>query len=141
MVLSHRSIVRFGRAFILVVAVAIGAATVTSCGDDSAAAEEDATILDVSLGRYVIEPSTLQALPGNLVLRVTNNDPDMVHNLVVHGKGTRELAPGESQTLEVPDVTPGEYPMWCDMPGHAAAGQTGTLMVSLVAPPAATPTT
>jgi uncharacterized cupredoxin-like copper-binding protein len=32
--------------------------------------------------------------------------------------------------LKIPDVEAGQYRMWCDMPGHAAAGQTGTLVVN-----------
>jgi nitrite reductase (NO-forming) len=101
-----------------------------SCAEDSDAVGRDATVVDVSLGRFVIEPAALSALAGDLQLRVTNTDPDLEHDLVVHGKGTRRLAPGESQTLEIPDVAAGEYPMWCDVPGHAAAGQTGTLIVN-----------
>jgi hypothetical protein len=46
----------------------------------------------------------------------------MVHDFVVHGRGTRPLAPGQSQVLHIPDVAAGEYRMWCDMPNHAAAG-------------------
>ena len=118
------------RALLLAGAVTIGAAVLTSCANDSSAAAEDATILDVNLGRFVLEPAVLQAPAGDLVLRVTNRDPELVHDLVVHGKGTRRLAPGESQTVEIPEVVAGEYPMWCDVPGHAAAGQTGTLVVS-----------
>ena len=107
----------------------IGTAVMTSCANDSSAAD-DANSVDVTLGRFVIEPAALEVPAGDLVLRVTNDDPDLVHDLVVHGKGTRRLAPGESQTLEIPDVVAGQYPMWCDVPGHAAAGQTGTLVVT-----------
>jgi nitrite reductase (NO-forming) len=101
----------------------------TSCANDAGAGSDGATVLDVNLGRFVLEPAVLEAPAGDLVLRVKNGDPDMTHDLVVYGKGTRRLAPGESQTLEIPDVVPGDYRMWCDVPGHAAAGQTGTLMV------------
>ena len=84
----------------------------------------------MSLGRFVIEPAVVEAPAGDLELRVTNVDPDMVHDLVVLGKGTRRLAPGQSQTLTVPDVDSGEYRMWCDVQGHANAGQVGTLVVN-----------
>jgi hypothetical protein len=59
----------------------------------------------------VIDPSVVEAPAGDLELRGTNVDPDMVHELVVYGKGTRRLAPGQSQTLEIPDVAAGEYRM------------------------------
>ena len=107
-----------------------GGVILTSCGEDSDAAGADAAVVDVSLGRFVLEPAVLTATAGDLQVRVTNTDPDLVHDLVVYGKGTRRLAPGESQTLDIPDVAAGEYRMWCDVPGHAAAGQTGTLLVN-----------
>ena len=40
--------------------------------------------------------------------------------------------PVQRQVLHIPNVAPGEYRMWCDMPGHAAAGQTGSLLVKAV---------
>ena len=107
----------------------------TSCGGDSSAAS-DATVLEVELGRFVIQPAVLDAPAGNLRLRVTNVDPDLVHDLVVYGKGTRRLSPGDSQTIEIPDAVAGQYRMWCDVPGHANAGQVGTLVVNTA--PAAT---
>jgi uncharacterized cupredoxin-like copper-binding protein len=125
---------------LLVVIVVAGGMMFTSCAEDSDAAGEDATVVDVSLGRFVLEPAVLIAAAGDLQVRVTNTDPDLVHDLVVYGKGTRRLAPGESQTLDIPDVAAGEYRMWCDVPGHAAAGQTGTLVVNPPTQPPATTT-
>jgi uncharacterized cupredoxin-like copper-binding protein len=122
------------RLVLLVTAVA-DAAAVTSCASDSDAAG-DATVLEVNLGRFVIEPAVLEAPAGDLELRVTNVDPDMVHDLVVYGKGTRRLEPGQSQTLEIPDVAAGEYRMWCDVPGHANMGQVGALKVNAATGPA-----
>ena len=133
-----RPVVTARRAFTLAAAVIVGALALTSCSDESNAAGQDATVLDVTLGRFVLEPSVLQAPAGDLVLRVTNGDPDMVHDFVVHGKGTRRLAPGESQTLKIPEVAAGEYRMWCDVPGHAAAGQSGTLVITPAVESAAT---
>ena len=125
-----RLITNHGRRRLVLIAAAIASsAALTSCGSDSDAAA-DATVLEVNLGRFVIEPAVAEAPAGDLELRVTNVDPEMAHDLVVHGKGTRRLAPGESQTLEIPDVEAGEYRMWCDVAGHAAAGQVGSLVVN-----------
>ena len=125
------------RRLVLVAAAVAGAAALTSCAGDSKAAA-DATVLEVNLGRFVIEPAVVEAPAGDLELRVTNVDPDMVHDLVVNGKGTRRLAPGQSQTLEMPDVAAGEYRMWCDVQGHANAGQVGALVVTPSSGPVAT---
>jgi uncharacterized cupredoxin-like copper-binding protein len=127
---SRRPSVNVRRARLLASALTISATALTSCGNDSSSAPDDATVLEVDLGRFVIEPAVLEAPAGFLVLRVTNRDPELAHDLVVHGKGTLRLAPGDSQTVEIPEVVAGEYPMWCDVPGHAEAGQTGTLVVS-----------
>jgi len=127
---SHRLFVRARHACLLAGAATIGAAVLPSCGSDSSADAENATVLEVDLGRFVLEPAVLEAPAGDVVLLVTNRDPDLVHDLVVAGKGTRRLAPGESQTVEIPQAVAGEYPMWCDVPGHAAAGQTGTFVVT-----------
>jgi len=117
------------------VLAAAAVAALTSCAGDSTSAA-DATVLQVDLGRFVIEPAALETYAGNIELHVTNVDPDLVHDLVVYGKGTRRLAPGESQTVEIPAAVAGQYRMWCDVPGHANAGQVGTLLVN----PAPSPT-
>jgi len=117
----------------LVCAVAASTLLPSSCSSESSAAADGATVIDVSLGRFVIEPETLQAPAGTIVLKVTNDDPDLAHDLVAYGKGTRRLDPGESQTLEIPDVAAGQYRIWCDVPGHAAAGQVAALVVTQAA--------
>ena len=109
-----------------------------ACGGDAADGASDATVLQVELGRYTISPAVLSTPAGELELVVTNVDEALVHNLVVNGKGTRQLAPGESQTLPMGEVGVGEYLMWCDVQGHAAAGQTGTLQVDPATAPTAT---
>jgi plastocyanin len=117
----------------------LGAGVLSSCGGSSSA-DSNATVLEVELGRYTITPAVLVAPAGELELVVTNVDVDLVHNLVVFGKGTRMLAPGESQTLKIDEIEAGEYRMWCDVPQHADLGQTGALRVE--APTAAVaPTT
>jgi nitrite reductase (NO-forming) len=121
--------------------VVLGAGVLSSCGDDPNAAASDATVLEVELGRYTISPSVLVAPAGELALRVTNVDDSLVHNLVVFGKGTRQLAPGESQTLPIGEIGEGEYRMWCDVQGHAQAGQSGALRIDPAPAPAVPATT
>ena len=113
----------------------LGAGLLSSCGGSSDAGL-DATVLEVELGRYTISPSVLVAPAGELELIVTNVDDALAHNLVVLGKGTRMLAPGESQTRPIGMVDAGEYRMWCDVPQHRELGQTGALRVE---PAPATP--
>ena len=104
------------------------AGALSSCGGQPAAA--DAPLVDVQLGRYTIAPEMLIVPSGAVDLRVTNVD-DMIHSLVVAGRGTRQLAPGETQTISV-ETEPGDYRMWCDVAGHADMGQTGTMRSDVV---------
>jgi plastocyanin len=99
------------------------AALAGACGGDDDAAE--APTVAIALGPYTIEPADLTITAGAVTLVVTNVD-SIPHNLVVASKGTRTLAPGESQSLPA-DIAAGDYRMWCDIPGHADLGQVGTL--------------
>ena len=112
---------------VTVAAVAVMSGLVSCSGESGLGS--DATVVDISLGRFVIDPSTLQVPAGDVALRVTNVDAELAHDLVVYGKGTQRLAPGQSQVLEIPDVEAGQYRMWCDVPGHAEQGQVGALVV------------
>lgn len=124
---STRPIARIVRGCAVLAAAVVGTVALSSCGGGADAA--DATVVEVELGRYTISPSLLTAPAGALELVVTNVDEALVHNLVVAGKGTKSLAPGESQTLPIADIAAGDYQMWCDVQGHRQAGQTGTLRV------------
>ena len=134
---STTPIARIVRGFAVFGVVALGTASLSSCGGGSGADAANATVVEVELGRYTITPSLLTAPAGALELVVTNVDEALVHNLVVAGKGTESLAPGQSQTLSVAAIAAGDYQMWCDIEGHRQAGQTGTLRVD----PAPTPST
>jgi uncharacterized cupredoxin-like copper-binding protein len=105
----------------------------SSCADSSDAGSSDVTVLEVALGRFTIEPAVVVAPAGDVELRVTNVDDALVHDLVVAGKGTKRLEPGKTQVLRIGEIGAGEYRMWCDVPGHAEAGQTGALQVSAAA--------
>lgn len=102
-------------------------ASLSACGGtDSSLA--DVPTVDIELGNYVITPNLVTIGTGVVNLHVTNTDA-IAHNLTVGGRGTRNLAPGEEQTVSV-DLEVGAYNMWCDVPGHAGMGQTGTLVVA-----------
>ena len=115
------------RSGIVVFAATAALASLSGCGGaDSNRA--DAPTVDIELGNYVITPNLVTIGTGVVNLHVTNTD-SIEHNLTVGGRGTRNLAPGQEQTLSV-DLEVGSYNMWCDVPGHAAMGQNGTLVVA-----------
>ena len=89
-------------------------------------------VFQVELGHYTITPAELTLPAGGFELVVTNRDPQLAHSLVLLKRGTRALAPGESQTLRVldgEDPTVGDYVMFCDVPGHQQAGQKGVVHI------------
>ena len=96
-------------------------------------------VFQVELGHYTIVPAELTLPAGEFELVVTNRDPQLAHSLVLLKRGTRVLAPGESQTLRVlngQEPTVGDYVMFCDVPGHQQAGQKGVVhIVAVVAAP------
>jgi uncharacterized cupredoxin-like copper-binding protein len=73
---------------------------------------------------------TLTVTPGETI-DVANVGAAM-HNLTIETLDISvDLPPGESTTVTIPaDATPGEYAFLCNVPGHAAAGMVGTLVIA-----------
>ena len=118
-----------GAAAIVVAVLALVIATVAvfvrDGGDDGdAAAGGDAS---VALSEFALTPAAV-TVPAGGSLKVTN-DGTMPHNLSIDGTDlkTADLAAGESETLDLSALEPGEYQIICAIPGHSDAGMTGTL--------------
>jgi len=64
------------------------------------------------------------------VLTFTNADP-VFHDWTVEGLANVDVParPGQTTTLRFRIDQPGTYRIVCTVPGHAAAGMTGTLVV------------
>jgi uncharacterized cupredoxin-like copper-binding protein len=106
------------------------------CGGEEGAADEAAApgggaVVEVALGEFAIEPSTIEVDPGSYTFRVTN-DGGAVHALEIEGPSgeveTAELASGESADLNV-DLEDGEYEMYCPVGDHRDRGMEGTITV------------
>ena len=85
--------------------------------------------VEVSLTEFAIAPSTLSVgAGGSLAVR---NDGATAHDLTVKGTDvtTGALAAGAAATLDLSDLEPGDYTVFCSVAGHEAAGMTGTLTV------------
>lgn len=109
-----------------------------ACGGEEGAGDDEAApgggggaVVEVSLGEFAIEPSTLELDPGSYTFRVTNNG-GAVHALDIEGPTgeveTAELAAGESADLNV-DLESGEYEMYCPVGDHRDRGMEGTITV------------
>lgn len=106
-------------------AALVAVVSLAGCGGGDS--DQEVSTVDIDLGDYTISPNTLTIDTGVVNLRVTNTG-NVAHNLTVGGRGTRNLAAGQEQTLSV-DLAAGSYRMWCDVVGHVELGQTGTLRV------------
>ena len=82
-------------------------------------------------GALEFEEDSLTAPAGEITL-VMENPSSVEHNIAVKGDDVDEKGPvvGEDETSEVTaTLEAGEYTFYCSVPGHEAAGMTGTLTV------------
>jgi manganese oxidase len=123
--------------FFLVVTVAIGysgnaseLASSTSTTDPSAAAAAPQSF-DVSETEFKIEPATINAAAGAPLTFNVSNDGQAEHDFTIDGAdGTEVIPAGDATELVVDALEPGEYRLFCSLPGHADAGMEGTLTVA-----------
>ena len=64
---------------------------------------------------------------GAATFRITNRGK-LEHDFKIAGKTSKKLKPGKSTTLKVV-LKKGKLKFLCTVPGHAAAGMRGTLIV------------
>jgi plastocyanin len=83
-------------------------------------------------GQLKFDASTLTAKAGHVSIKFTNSSP-VAHNLTIESSGGQTLGAtptfsGGSKSLSV-TLKPGTYTFFCSVPGHRAAGMSGTLTV------------
>jgi plastocyanin len=69
-----------------------------------------------------------RTIPVGAVVFTVVNKGKLAHDFKLAGKKTHVLAPGKSTTLRV-TLKKGRFVYLCTLPGHAAAGMTGVLVV------------
>lgn len=96
-----------------------------SAGPESVTVPGGVQDVAVSLVDMDIRPGVITVPSGTRLRLVVTNKDAMAHDLVFFpdGPGTRMLAPGQSQTLDLGTVTT-DLSGWCTVPGHKAAGMT-----------------
>jgi FtsP/CotA-like multicopper oxidase with cupredoxin domain len=82
-----------------------------------------------TLTEFAINPEAL-VVSGSGTIEV-RNDGGQIHNLAVvdHDLKTEDLNGGETASLDVSSLEPGEYELICDIAGHAEAGMRATMTV------------
>lgn len=99
----------------------------TSTGSSSGAAE----VVELHMNEFKFTPAMPEVAPGDVTLKVVN-DGTLTHSLAFVDLPfkTKQLQPGESQTLNLKDVKAGDYDFYCEIVGHADSGMKGMLMVA-----------
>ncbi len=112
-----------------VLALVIATVAVFVRGGDDGGGTAGAGETTVQLSEFALTPAAV-SVPTGGSLKVTN-DGSIVHNLSIEGTDlkTPDIAAGESATLDLSSLEPGEYPVICAIPGHSDAGMTGTLTI------------
>jgi plastocyanin len=77
-------------------------------------------------GNLAFDQDSLQAPAGAFTIELTN-ESTTPHNVSVEGQTSETITEGTT-TLDL-ELEAGEYDFICAVPGHAAAGMTGTLTV------------
>ena len=120
---------RKGSALVVLVALVALAAAVSAFGNT--AQQQATTTVGVTAGK----PSELKftllkktILKGTGVFKVVNKGK-LSHNFKINGKKTPMIAAGKAATLRVLFTKAGKYTYLCTVPGHAAAGMKGVLVI------------
>jgi nitrite reductase (NO-forming) len=130
---------------VLAVLVLTGASTGVWPGHTTGAAGGSATTatpgvpVALTLDEFSVTPSTITVAPGSDLTVTVHNAGRMSHNLLLDGRhGTRMLAPGRQQTVDLGTITHDEQ-AWCTVPGHRAAGMVLTIRTTTYASTATSP--
>lgn len=114
---------------IAVFAVGLAARAVSeSSGSGGAAAGGPApATIDVALADFSLDPASAEISAGGTI-NLTNEGATQ-HDLVIEGVKSDMINPGGTGDFTIDGLDPGQYVMYCDIPGHREAGMTGLITV------------
>jgi plastocyanin len=100
-----------------------------SKSNDAVDAAAKANGTQVTLTEFAIDPMMID-VPAGGTLSVRNGGTT-AHNLQILGTdlATPDLQPGDTATLDLSGLKPGDYTVFCAIPGHRAAGMQAMLML------------
>jgi plastocyanin len=101
-----------------------------SGGGSGGSGDAAAAPVAVALSEFAISPATI-TVPLGGSLQVANNGT-MDHDLVVTDTSLRTatLSAGASEVLDLSSLEPGEYEVFCSIPGHKDSGMVATLVIT-----------
>lgn len=110
-------------------ALVVAANAMSTSEDAKAVAAVGGSSTKVTLTEFKIDPSMVHAEPGGSI--AVTNEGTVVHNLAIKGedKKTKDLKSGENDSLDLSGLKKGNYTIFCEIPGHEAAGMKASLML------------
>ena len=116
------------RHLIVPVVLVVAPLTLSACGGDDK--RNAAPAQTVEMGDFWYTPAEL-SVSRDTVIKVVNVGA-VAHSWILQaaGVGTTAVAPGRSILVDLRDIKPGTYTIYCDQAGHTQAGQSGRLTIA-----------
>ena len=109
---------------VLAAVVAVVAVVLLAGGSDDDTAEIEVELFEFGFG------GDLTASAGPIRLAATNTGR-IDHNIGIRGGPiSNQIGPGARLELDLGELAPGTYELYCDIVGHADAGMTAALVIS-----------
>ena len=111
----------------LALSLALGA-----CGSPPPAPASAVSLNVTASDSFKYDPAVLTAKVGQTVTVNLQNKGNLDHSFVIDELGVKleTVKAGTTQPVTFTPGTAGTYTYYCDVPGHKAAGMTGTLTVT-----------
>ncbi|HEU4840939.1 MAG TPA: multicopper oxidase domain-containing protein, partial [Ilumatobacteraceae bacterium] len=119
-----------GLAFVVMIASVIAVGLIQRNSDDGGgAAAAPGQTISAELSEFAVSLSASDVTP-NSTITVTNSGA-MAHTLGVLGTDivTASIPPGGTATLDLSGLEPGDYTLYCDIPGHVESGMKAPLTI------------
>lgn len=127
----RRVIAAVGAGLVIVAVVAV--VVLSGSGGDTKTVSFDGSTVEVALGDFTLS-GNLTAPAGQVRLHAVNGG-GIRHNIGVRGGPiSGDIPPGRQTTVDLGDLKPGTYQLYCDIVGHVEQGMVAELVVTTPAP-------
>lgn len=100
-------------------------------GTSPQTASGDVRQIEIDSGEFYFRPNETTVRRGETVEFVVKNSGSLEHNIRIDEFGVdRDYNPRETVRVRFTPNRTGTFKIWCDIPGHEAAGMVATLVVT-----------
>ena len=127
---NQTMLARFAVAISVFALILVGVVAVRDNGGGGSDSSGSSAPVAIALSEFAISPATV-SVPVGGKLQVTNNGT-VAHNVQITDTSlkTKDIDPGGSEELDVSSLEPGDYEIFCAIPGHKDSGMVGTLTIT-----------